>query len=126
MSEVDIGGTAVEYLPTSIPLHFVAVGQMAAEGQADKMASDMEVHMKRRGGSEFFHEKKTGTRWHSLTLTKRLWSPDSGYEHSKGTAFQQWWQQVTSTGADFYEHRKQAFVRCWRKRRANTGSYVKK
>ena len=91
-------------------------------GTLDRMASDMEVHMKRRGGSEFFHEKKTGTRWHSLMLTKHLWSPDSGYEHSKGTAFLQWWQQVTSTGADFYEHRKQAFVRCWRKRRANTGS----
>jgi len=53
MSEVDIGGTAVEYLPTSIPLHFVAVGQMAAEGQSDKMASDMEAHMKQRCVIEF-------------------------------------------------------------------------
>jgi len=33
-------------LLTYIPVHFVAMQQMAAEGQSDKMASDMEVHMK--------------------------------------------------------------------------------
>ena len=31
---------------------------MAAEGQFDKMASDVEMHMKQRGGSEFFHVGK--------------------------------------------------------------------
>jgi len=30
-------------LPTSMPLHVVAVWQMAAEGQSDRMTSDMEV-----------------------------------------------------------------------------------
>jgi len=28
-------------LPTNIPLHVVAMSHMAAEGQSDKMASDM-------------------------------------------------------------------------------------
>ena len=40
-------------LPTNIPLHFVAVRQMAAEGQSDTMASDMEVRMKERCVLEF-------------------------------------------------------------------------
>ena len=31
---------------------------MAAEGQPDKMASDFEVHMKKRCGIEFFHAEK--------------------------------------------------------------------
>jgi len=42
-------------LPTKIPLHFVTMTQMAAEGQSNKMASDMEVHMKQRCGLEFLH-----------------------------------------------------------------------
>ena len=31
---------------------------MAAEGQSDRMVTDMEVQMKQRSGTEFFHEKK--------------------------------------------------------------------
>ena len=31
---------------------------MAAEGKSDRMASDMEVWMKPRGGTEFLHEEK--------------------------------------------------------------------
>ena len=31
---------------------------MTAEGQSDKMMSDMEVHMKQRCETEFLHEKK--------------------------------------------------------------------
>ena len=49
----------------NIPLHFVAVQQMAAEGQSDRMASDMEVCMKQRGGTEFFHD---GKKWHPLVF----------------------------------------------------------
>ena len=48
-------------LPTSIPLHFVVILQMAAEGQSDTMASDMEVHMKQRCGTEFLREEKMAT-----------------------------------------------------------------
>jgi len=46
-SELDGGGMAVEVkLPTGILLPIVAVWQMAAEGQSDRMASDMEVYTK--------------------------------------------------------------------------------
>ena len=45
-------------LPTNIPFHVVAVWQMAAEGQFDTVVSDMEVHMKQRGASEFLHVEK--------------------------------------------------------------------
>ena len=45
-------------LPTNIALHFVAMQQMTVEGQSDKLASDMEVHMKQIFVSEFFHVEK--------------------------------------------------------------------
>ena len=45
-------------LPTNIPFHFAAVRQLAAEGQSDRMASDMEVWMKQRCGIEFIHVEK--------------------------------------------------------------------
>ena len=53
-SEVDAGGMAVEVeSTTNIPLHFVAVQQVAAEGQSDTIASHMEACMKQRCGIEF-------------------------------------------------------------------------
>ena len=45
-------------LPTNVLLHVVAVQQMAAERQADKMASDMEMQMKQRYVTEFLHMEK--------------------------------------------------------------------
>ena len=45
-------------LPTVIPLHPVAVQQMAAEGQSDKMMPDTELHTKKRCGTEFLHVEK--------------------------------------------------------------------
>jgi len=45
-------------VPTSIPLHFVAVQQMAIEEQSNKKVSDMEVQ---RCANEFHHEKKNCT-----------------------------------------------------------------
>ena len=44
--------------PINIPLYFVAVQQMAAEGQSDKMVSDMEVSLKQREVTEFLYEKR--------------------------------------------------------------------
>jgi len=44
--------------PTNILLHFVAVWQTAAEEQPDSMASDMDVHMKQRCGTEILHAEK--------------------------------------------------------------------
>jgi len=43
VSEVDVCGTAGEAEPYS--QYSVAMQQMAAEGQSDKMVSDMEVRM---------------------------------------------------------------------------------
>ena len=69
---------------------------MAAEGHTDKMASDVEVPMKQRGGTEFLHaEKKNDIHWHSMILAKCLPRPNSGCEDSEAvdSAFQQWQQQ---------------------------------
>jgi len=58
-------------LPTKIPLHFVTMTQMAAEGQSNKMASDMEVHMKQRCGLEFLHVEiiaRMDIHWHLLNI----------------------------------------------------------
>ena len=42
---------------------------MAAEGQSDKMVSDMKVLMKQRGGTEFLHvEMMTPTDIHQFLL----------------------------------------------------------
>jgi len=45
-------------LPTLPRYTFVAMRQMAAEGQSDKMASDMEVRMKQRCVIEFLHAER--------------------------------------------------------------------
>ena len=65
---------------------------MAAKGQSDKMASDMEVLMKTRGVIEFLHMEKNCAHWHSSKLAECLWRPKSGCEPSEavGGAFQQW------------------------------------
>ena len=48
-SEADIGHMAIEVeLSHNILLCFVAMLQIAAEGQSVKMASDTEVHKKKR------------------------------------------------------------------------------
>jgi hypothetical protein len=46
-------------LPANIPLNFVAVQQMTAEGQSNKMTSDMEVRMKQRCVIEYLHAAKS-------------------------------------------------------------------
>jgi len=45
-------------LPTNDLLHVVAVQHMEAEGQSDKMASDMEVWIGQRAVIEFLHVEK--------------------------------------------------------------------
>jgi len=81
--------------------NFVSVQQMAAEGQSDKMASDMEVRIKQRGGTEFLCAEKmvpANIRWHLLNVDR----DQTGCEHSEvgGGVFQQWWHCVISTGTD--------------------------
>ena len=72
MSEVDVGGMAVEVGPfTNIPLHVVVMWQMAAEKQLDRVASNMEVCLKQRCGTEFFHAEKmalTDIHWRLLNI----------------------------------------------------------
>ena len=53
---------------------------MAAEGQSDRMASDIEVYMSERWDWTPPCRKK----WHLLTFAKCWWRPNSGYEHSEG------------------------------------------
>jgi len=45
-------------LPTITALHFVAMWQMAVQGQPDRMTSDMELCLKQRGEIEFLHAEK--------------------------------------------------------------------
>ena len=60
VSAVDVGVWLQRLnLPTNIPLHFIAVQQMATEQWSDKMESDMEGRMKKRCVTEFLHEEKT-------------------------------------------------------------------
>jgi len=75
-----------------VPLHFVAMGQTAAEGQSDKMAPDMEVHIKQMC-IWIPPWLKHCTQWHS-TLAEHSWRPNNGCYHSEavGGVFQQWWQ----------------------------------
>jgi len=64
---------------------------MAAEGESDKMAFDMEVCMSVNSSTW----KKKCTHWHSLILDEQLWRTNSGCEHSEavGGVFQHWPQQ---------------------------------
>ena len=57
------------------------MGQTTAEGQSEKTASDVEVHMKQKCVTEFLSAEKDCTQWHSLMLAECLWRPNSGYEH---------------------------------------------
>ena len=58
ISGVDVGGMTVEAEPDSIPLCFVAVWQMAAEGHCDRMVSDMGLCVEWRCVTELLHVEK--------------------------------------------------------------------
>jgi len=58
-SEADIGGMQLRLnLPINIPLHFLAMSQVAAEEHSHRMTFDVEVLMKQKSGNEFLHEEK--------------------------------------------------------------------
>jgi len=98
---------------------------MAAQGQSDKMASDMKVHTKQRDEIAFQHaEKIAPIDIHQHLLN--VYGDQTVDVSPKSGAFQQWWQWVTSAGADFYKRSMQALVRCWKKYTANDGDYVEK
>ena len=54
---------------------------MAAVGQSDRMASDMEVQMKQRCVIEFIYMGKKNC--HTLMLAECLWRHNSECEHSE-------------------------------------------
>jgi len=55
--DADVGDMRLN-LPTNIPLHFVVMLQMAAEGSSHRIVSDMEVCMKQRCVIKFLHVEK--------------------------------------------------------------------
>jgi len=66
--EVDVGSAALEAEPPhqrSVP--FCCCVTDGSRG-AKRMASDMEVHMKKRCGTEFLHAEKNGTYCHLFFL----------------------------------------------------------
>jgi len=86
---------------------------MTAEGQSDRTASDMEVHMKQRGGTEFLHaEKIAPIDTHQCLLSIH------GDQTVAVSAVRRWMihfssddsYTVTSIGADFYKGHIQALV----------------
>ena len=67
--------------------------QMAAEGQSDKMASDMEVCMKQRCVIEFLHAEKNGTHWHSLISLLSIYR-----DQTVGVSTVRWWVACFCSG----------------------------
>ena len=128
VSEVDVGGMAAEVEPPH--KHSVtAMWQMAAEEQSDKMASDMEVHMKQKYMAEFLHTEKKHQ--HPMTLINTCWT----FMESKEWMWAPWgggWcvsalvTDVTSAGADLYEGGMQALAHHWWECTANGGDCVEK
>ena len=69
--------------------------QMAAEGQCDTTVSDMKVHMKQRGVTEFLQPEimaRIDLRQHLNIYAEHLGRPNSGCELREvaSGAFQQW------------------------------------
>ena len=60
-------------------LYFVSVQQMTAEGQSDRMVSDMELYIKPRGETEFLCAEKMAL----IDIHCLLWNAygNSGCEH---------------------------------------------
>ena len=48
-------------IPTNIPVHFVDMQWMAAEGQSDTIVPNMEMYVKERYGTELLRVEKNGT-----------------------------------------------------------------
>lgn len=71
------------------PINFVAVQQMAAEGQPDKMASDMELCTKQRCVTELLHEETVAPNdihWHLLDISAD-WTVDVSTERQRVVHF---------------------------------------
>ena len=111
-----------------IPLHFVAIWQMAAEGHSDRMASDMEVHRNQRWDIKLIHEEKkshllpfTDTCWMITETNEWMWAHWGG-----GWCISSVLTVVTSTGTHFYESSMQALAHHRWKCTTNGADYVEK
>ena len=90
---------------------------MAADGQSDNTAPNVEVQMKQKRVSACRKSVVIALTDIHLHLLNTDGRPNSGCEHSEvvGGVFQQWQQRqlVTFAGADFYEHGMQAHTAHW-------------
>jgi len=106
-TEADVGGKAVEVEPShqysiTFSCHMTAVSREALWQNGIWHGSAYEAKVWHWIPSSML--KKNGTHWHPSTLTECLQRPSSGCQHSEAvhSAFQLWWQWITSTGADFW------------------------
>ena len=60
---------------------------MAAEGQSDKMTSDMEVSMEQISVTEYLHAEKNYTHCYSPMFAECLWRPNSECVHSEAVGW---------------------------------------
>ena len=74
-------------------INFVAVQQTAAEGLSDKIASDMEMQMKKKCLTELFHVEK----FHSLTFISACWTFMETKQWMWAQQGSGWWISVVVT-----------------------------
>ena len=92
---------------------------MAAEGQSDTMASDVEVSVKQRGVIKVLHVRKDCNHWHLFTLDEWLWRPNSGCCISAVVPATWKADHISDGHADFCKRGMQALVHRWQKCIAN-------
>ena len=77
-------------LPNNIPLRFVAMQHMAAEGKSDKW----HLTQKCVWSKSVPLNSSTRKRWHALMLAECFWRWNSGYE-----SIVRWWVVCSSSGS---------------------------
>jgi len=109
-SEADGGGTAVEAEPSHQCL--ITFSLLYNRLQQRGSLSDIGVHVEQTAGIQISPREKHCPHWHPSTLAECLQRPKIGGEHSEavGGGPQQWWQRVTSAGADIYKWGMPALV----------------
>jgi len=90
------------------------VGTFSAEGQSDKMASDVEERMKKRWVIELLHAEKM----HTLTITDSCWTTIESKQWMWAQWDSGWYVSAVATVTVmlvqiFYELSMQVLVQCW-------------
>ena len=107
---------------------------MTAEGQPDKMVSDIEVCMKQRCGIKFLCVERNGSHWHASTLAVHLletkqgmWAQWDGGCCISAVVRTMWKiSHILDSHADFYEHSMQVLFHRWLKCMVSVGDFVEK